>query len=169
MFDADAVIGLHAFGIWNETTACCNITLTDLVAEDECQFYDSEAGRVYFDLKPDIDSGRVTVVATSVASIQQFQARFKPNYISALHEGETTCISWLSSSSTEVKFCTGDNYAWRVFGALGMSERALPLETLLDLIGLRRKKLSVQFTQAYCQSNLSKGVQDRFQDRVFAV
>jgi hypothetical protein len=68
----------------------------------------------------------------------------------ALHEGELESLAWLTESTEPVSFCTADRAAVRALVFLGIADRAVSLETVLEQSAVARSgagRLRVQFRE----------------------
>ena len=163
LLDANVVIYLFEVGLWDKLVDRCEVLLSRIVAEREAQFYEDDDGeKHYFELQPDIISGRVTVVDASLSDIKVFRDLFDPLYLSRLDDGEAESLAYLANSTEKCWICSGDAIVFRVLALLDRIEQGLSLEEILQSIGFARP-LPWEFTKAYRDRWTSVGSQHRIQ------
>lgn len=163
LLDANVVIRLFEWGIWDEVVEHCDVHLARTVVENEALYYCDENGdKQYIDLDPYIQNDHIAVFDVTVSDVQAFRKSFDPSYADRLDPGETESLVYLLGAKGDWKFCSADSIVPRILGNLQRREVAISLEEVLCQIGLTRA-LPVEFTRAYCENNTKVGFADRFQ------
>ena len=121
LLDANVIIELHKFQIWDEFIRQCKVTLTETVANDEAHFWlDQTAERHDFDLLEDISNNRISCVKVSHEQIGDFYRKFDQTY--AIHAGEAEALALLSSSEEMWLISSSDGMVFRVLGRTGRAD-----------------------------------------------
>ncbi len=166
LLDACVVIGLHELGVWDNLLQLCDVTLTRTVAEDEVIFWDDEScQRHYIDqqkFQDDIKAERVTCIDVPLNQIGAFRTKFDPSYLERLDPGEAESLAFLLSSEEEWLISSSDSIVFKVLGRLGLAERGISLEEILQQVGLGRhvhwkytKEFRLKFTQQGQQDSIT--------------
>jgi hypothetical protein len=163
LLDANVVIELFEFGLWQTLLERCEVLLARTVAEREAQFFvDQQDQRCEIDLAADIAAERVSIVDVAAADLKRFFDRFDPLYLERLDPGEAESLAYLVRSSEPCQICSSDAIVFRVLAQLSLLERGLSLEEVLQQVGLGRK-LAYQFSKKFRESWTKRGQQESVQ------
>ena len=88
LLDANVVIRLIEYGLWDQVVDKCEVLLARIVIEKEVKFYHGEKQDQIIDLSPDEKSGRITVVEVEGSDLDAFLDKFDPIYLEKLDPGE---------------------------------------------------------------------------------
>ncbi len=160
VLDANIVIQLFQYGLWDEFVERCELTLSETVVEEADFFVDSNGVEHGIDLQPDIHAGRIRVMAMTVTEIAAFRAQFDPLYVQKLDDGETESLAYCLREGDPHRLCSSDAIVFKVLSVVDRSDQGVSLEEVLQAIGLARP-LSRQFTKAFRDENRARGLQDR--------
>jgi hypothetical protein len=145
VLDANIIILLFQHGLWNEVVERSELILSETVIEEADFFVDSKGVEHRIDLQPDIQAGRVRVVAIMATEVATFRARFDPVYVQKLDDGETESLAYCLREGDPYRLCSSDAIVFKVLSVVDRSEQGVSLEEVLRAIGLARP-LSRQFT-----------------------
>lgn len=112
------------------------------------------------DLKPDIDAGRIRLVAITATELVAFRDKFDPLYVQRLDDGETESLAFCLREGDPYRLCSSDAIVFKVLAVVDRSDQGVSLEEVLQSVGLTRR-LSQQFTKAFRDENRARGLQDR--------
>jgi hypothetical protein len=147
LLDANVVIELHRLKIWGGIVDHCEIVLARTVVT-ESRHAEIDGRQVQIDLRPDIESVRITVVDVELARIRAFRGRFTETFLERLDPGELESLAYLVEVDKECLMSSADKIVWRTLGALRQGERGISLEEILNRVGLGRA-LEEHFGQGY--------------------
>lgn len=162
LLDANVVIYLFEIGLWDQVVERCEVLLSRIVAEGEAQFGKDDDEKVYFDLRPYIADGRITVIDASVADVKAFRDLFDPVYLPRLDDGESESLAYLIKSPERCLICSGDAIVFRVLALLDRIEQGLSLEEIFGSIGLGRS-MPWEFSKRYREHWTKVGSQHKIQ------
>lgn len=162
ILDANVVIHLYEFGIWDKFIAVCDVHLPGTVVS-EASFYKKGMECQDIDLSDDIKQGRVQVFDVDLGKIKAFRELFQSPYIDGLDDGETEALAYLYESKELLQICSGDAIVYRVLGLLNRSHQGISLEEILKQVGLQRSWLPWSCTKAFRERYTSEGVMDLIQ------
>jgi hypothetical protein len=161
LLDANVVIELFRLGIWDEVVARCDVHLARTVVEDEAHFFVADDGQRHdFDLRPYINTNKITVFDVTVGAAAAFRNRFDPVYFEKLDPGETESLVHFLGLAGESWICSADKIVYRILGGLDRGEQGVSLEEVLQQAGLGRG-LRVQFTKEFRVRWTRKGFEER--------
>lgn len=156
--DASPVIALHEAGAWGAFILAYAVVLPEtVVSEVHYHSRDEYTGdRVPVDLNGDIASGAITVASATTEDLLALHGRLDGTL--ELHDGESEALALLTSCEEfeEHTFCASDHVAIEVACLVGIGERCLSLEELLEAIG-HRKTLSHEMKKAWMDEWKRKG------------
>jgi len=160
LLDANIVIRLFGFGIWEKVIEPCDVHLARSVAEHEAQFWEDEhGGRHDIDLRPHMQDGRVTVFDVAPSELAAFRSEFDLTYLERLDLGEAESLAYLMNAAEQYLICSADSIVYRVLGNLNRGDQGISLEEVLQQIGLGRR-VSRQFSKAFRETWTKKGSQE---------
>jgi hypothetical protein len=160
VLDANIIILLFQHGLWNEVVERCELILSETVIEEADFFVDSKGVEHRIDLQPDIQAGRIRVVAIMATEVATFRAQFDPVYVQKLDDGETESLAYCLREGDPYRLCSSDAIVFKVLAVVDRSAQGVSLEEVLQAIGLARP-LSRQFTRTFREENRANGLQDR--------
>jgi len=159
LLDANIVIYLFEFSIWDKVVDRCEIFLARTVVKESIDFKD-DAGLMHpILLAPYEESEKITVVDVSASQAKAFRDSFDSLYVEQLHDGETESLAWLTMNEGYL-ICSTDPVVFQVLGNLGMRDQGISLEEVLAKIGLR-KELKHLLTKNYREKWTNKGFEDK--------
>jgi hypothetical protein len=154
LLDANVVIYLCELGLWEQFIVRCEVTLTKTVADEVCSY----------DLRPDIESGKIRCVEASLKSIEAFKQQFGPTYLDRMDPGEAESLAYLMESREPWLLSSGDEIVYKTLGRLNRAEQGISLEEILHKNGLSRSSLDVQYTKQFRLNVTRKGQIDNITD-----
>lgn len=165
LLDANVIIVLFKYGVWEHVVATCDIWVSETVVETEAHFYEDDDGvRHDFDLRPYVANGRIKQVAVSPQDVKKFTSTFGPDYIERLDPGEAESLAHLEGATEDHLICSADAIVFRVLGNLDRSAQGVSLQEVLDKLGQSRA-LPPQFTKKVREKWTAEGVADRLHGR----
>lgn len=166
LLDANVVIAVHELGVWDQLIARCEVFAPETVVE-ESRFHsrDLVGFSEPIDLRGAAAAGRISILSASAADVVSLQRRFAPWFLELVHPGELEAIALLlAGNCAEMCFCTGDGGAIRAATLLGLAERCVALDRLLESTGLS-KKVRREFTSAFLEHMREEAREDRITGR----
>lgn len=160
LLDANVVIRLFEMELWDAVASRRGLVLPSLVVRESDFFVDAAGVERPIDLRPDIDTGRITVMAATEEEMKAYRERFDDLYVQRLHDGETEALICCERRGEECRLCSADAVVFRVLALLDRREQGVSLQELLDEIGLSRT-VTWPFTKAFREEKHREGVTDR--------
>jgi hypothetical protein len=160
LFDANIVIALFQFRLWQEVVSRCELVLAETVVDEADFFVDENGVEHKIDLQPFIAAGRVKVVAVVASQIGAFRGRFDNLYVQRLDDGETESLVYCLDAGEPYQLCSSDGIVFRVLALLDRSEQGVSLQELLDSLGLSRA-LEYQYTKSFRDDQRARGFEDK--------
>jgi hypothetical protein len=148
LLDANIVIKLFEFGLWDSMLDRTEVLLARTVAEREAEFFFIGDERHEIDLTADIEADRLSIVDVMPTDLKKFVARFDPTYFEKLDPGEAESLAYLDDCDDPCLICSSDAIVFRVLAQLGRAEQGISLEETLQQIGLGRD-VAQQFRKAF--------------------
>jgi hypothetical protein len=137
LLDADVIIDLHKFGVWDEILSSYNVIIFSIILRREAYFYEDDKDHRYpIDLEKDAGK-RFTELSVTAGNLRRFADRFDSVLQAEIHDGEKEALL-LVSENEEYKFCTCDGPAARALGILGLGDRGISFERLLKGAGITK-------------------------------
>jgi hypothetical protein len=102
VLDANIIILLFQHGLWNEVVKRCELILSETVIEEADFFVDSKGVEHRIDLQPDIQAGRIRVVAIMATEVATFRAQFDPVYVQKLDDGKRSPLPTAFGKATRI-------------------------------------------------------------------
>lgn len=157
LLDANVVIVLFKFGIWEKLIEICDIYLARTVAEQEAHFYlDDDGQRQDFQVMPYAGAGKISVFDLTPSELDVFRAQFDPVYFEKLDPGETESLAYLLRQGDDCRICSADKIVYRILGNIRRGDAGVSLEEILQQTGLGRK-LDRQFTRSFREQATKQG------------
>lgn len=155
LLDANAIIGFHELGVWNQIVKQHEVYVPSIVLRSEVFWYEDSGGcRHDIDLVSAIGK-TIAEVECTLEEIEKFSLRYNHQFLPEIHEGELEALALLEKR-TDLLFCTCDKAALVVLGFMGLSEHGISFESLLRKTGLT-KPLARKHTQAFFEEHVGVG------------
>ena len=138
LLDADVIIDLHKFGIWEHITKRNEILIPSTVLRREVYYYKDDSG---FNRSIDLiqEAGETfSEVSVTVEEIFNFKKKFERFILEELDTGETEALKILDDRE-DCFFSTCDKAAIKVIALLGKREQGMSFENLLESSGITKK------------------------------
>ena len=148
LLDANIVIQLFEFGIWDSVLDKTEILLAQTVAEREAEFFFIDDERHEIDLAGDIAASRLSIVDVTPTDLKKFVDRFDPTYFEKLDLGEAESLAYLDDCDDPCVICSSDAIVFRVLAQLDLAEQGISLEEILQQIGFGRA-VALQFRKTF--------------------
>lgn len=165
LLDAGPVIFLHARGVWEQFCRVFDVVIPEIVADNEAIFHSRDeltGGSEPILIREEERAGRVSVVAATSAELATTIGLYSDDFAEALHEGEIEGIALMTQRDQldECVFCTGDGAAIQAAVMVGLNERCLSLEALLESSGLRQD-MPKALSRTFFDFNHQEGAKNR--------
>ncbi len=162
ILDANVVIDAHRENYWNPLIQGHKIHLPATVVREEVQYFDAgKNNKKGIQLKSLIDNGLIFEIAATLDDEKHLQRLVKPHFLQSFDPGEREALALLITNRyKDFLFCTGDRAAIKGLGVLGLSNRGISVEKLLEKIGIK-KNLKNHFTENWLRQQLTQGFQER--------
>ncbi|MGV8083955.1 MAG: hypothetical protein AB2L09_10040 [Coriobacteriia bacterium] len=165
LLDAGPVIALHSLGVWREFCQKYDVIVSETVADNEALWHSRDevtGAHSTIRLRDSEKAGLLTIEAASTNELLALAERFDDSFIGGLHEGEIEALALLAERDafSETVFCAGDGAAIQAAVMIGLDERSISLERLLESVGLS-KTLEWQFTDRFYERHRRQGLDNR--------
>ena len=163
--DAVTIICLHELGLWEKLCACTRVVVPSVIVH-QAQFYkDPVSGeRVEINLEAQVLAGQISQEAVDVEETAEFMYHINAVMTESLHPGEIEALTLLFKNRVpDCKFCSADQAAVKALVLVGMKDKGLSLEKVLEHTGLRRKSLKAQYSERRFQDWVRQAEIDRIQ------
>ena len=155
LLDADVIIDLHKFKIWDIIVKQNEILIPSTVLRIEVYYYEDESGFKHsIDLSKEAGNTFAEISETA-QEIFNFKHKFERFIEEELDPGETEALKILNDRA-DCYFSTCDKTAIKVIALLGKREQGLSFEKLLKSSGIT-KKLENKHTEQYFRKYLDEG------------
>lgn len=162
LFDACIIIGAHELGVWASLIQQCAVTITSTVKDQETYFWTDEQKIGHeIDLNKDVDAEKINCVDVPLSQVKDFRSKFGPTYLDRMDAGEAELLAFLFFSQEDWSIASADSHVFKVLGSLGLGERGISLEEILQKIGLGRNvdwKYSMEFQKKYTMKGEQDGI-----------
>lgn len=111
ILDANVVIHLHEFGIWDKLIAACDVHLPG-TGVTESDFFEVDDERHYIDLNDDISHERIQVFNVELSRIKAFRDQFDSLYVGGLDDGETEALAFLERAAPDERRLATAVFVW---------------------------------------------------------
>lgn len=159
LLDADVVIKLLELGIFDRLVGSHEVHVTPTVVEELKYFY-RDGEKVFVDIRQKyLANGQVKEPSASADEVKNILLRLPPLKRQVIHAGELESLAVLVRD-TDLILCTFDSVAIRSLPFLGVDERAISAERLLQVSGLTLSpahKLDPRLSEVYFRNNLEQG------------
>ena len=164
LLDANVVIVLFKWGIWDRLVAACDLHVSETVIGEAHFFEDDQGNRQDFDVGGCVETGSIKSFSVPPADVKAFVDSFDRSYIEKLDAGEAESLAYLMKADEEHFICSADAIVYRVLGNVDRVHQGASLEEVLGKAGLGRS-LPWQFSKAFRDRWTGVGVAERLQGR----
>jgi len=162
LLDADVVIKFLEIDVFDKLAELHVLHAASSVIA-EVQYYRRSDKKIPINFRQQyINTGAVIESTAAIEEIQSVLKWLPPLKREAIHAGEMESLAILVREEA-LTLCTFDAAAIRTLPFLGMTERAISAEQLLNVSGLTLAsghKLDVRLSESYFRSNLDEGGKD---------
>jgi hypothetical protein len=161
LLDAGIIIGAHELGVWDQLIHQCRITVTRTVKEEADFWYDEHNVGHEIDLNRDVEAENIKCIDVPLSQVNNFCNEFGPTYLDRMDPGEAESLTHLFYSKEEWQIASADSHVFKVLGFLGLGERGISLEEILNQVGLGRavhSKYSRMFREKYTTMGKQDGI-----------
>jgi hypothetical protein len=148
LLDADVVIDLHRFGIWDRITKAHQVYIPSIILHREAYYYVDTSGRQYPICLNDQIGKTIQEIACSAEELLSFSENFDSAFQTEIHDGEKEALILLSKEE-RFRFCTCDKSAIKSLALLGLTDRGISFERLMKASGLASRELEYKQTEDY--------------------
>lgn len=158
LIDSGVVFRAYRYSVWDKLILRVEVIVPSTVCRVEAQGYETLDGQwVAIDLPGLRDEGKIVELEATQDELALPSQILAPSTLEELDAGEMEALClMLSRQDLACSFCSGDGAAIRAIAMLGLSERAISMETVLKSVGLT-KRLPRAFTEEFFQKHLRKG------------
>ena len=161
LLDAGIIIGAHELGVWDHLIQKCAVTVTRTVKDQETYYWSDEQDIGHeIDLMRDVEGGRINCVDVPLSQVGEFRKIFDPTYLDRMDPGESDSLAFFFSKTEEWFIASADSIVFKVLGCLGLGERGVSLEGILQQVGLGRNVKEWKYTEEFRRKYTLKGQQD---------
>lgn len=167
LLDACIIIDAYTLGVWDNLVASGEIVAPSIVIHDEAKFYKTENGResTQIDLPSLVDAHRIQEASATPSEMGDVLQYLDRGTQEGLDPGEIEALAIIMKDRNgEMLFCTADRIAVETVAMLGLSERGVSMESMLDRLGLHKEvpaKCSEQRFRQYIQNGTTMRLQGR--------
>jgi len=151
LLDADAIIGLHSFNLWNQISKQHRICIPPVIAEQAFFYEDKNGNRYPIDLSAHINQELSCNAEELLTFIEQFDSIFKGE----LHDGDKELLLLLQKDE-ELILCTCDGAIIKALALLALSDKGISVEKLLKRSGIN-KNLPHKYSEKRFRTLLKEG------------
>lgn len=153
LFDAQAIIDLHTWGLWDRVITGCSACVSSIIREEA--FFHS--GNQAINLQPKIDTGKIVVETATIDELDIFRSLLSDTFLFGIDDGEEEALALLVTRKREKSlFCTADAQAIKCLGVLSLQDRGLSMESLLKAQRIKHN-LSFSRKDKFFNSHLDQG------------
>jgi hypothetical protein len=163
LLDTGSIVKLFQLDIWDEFIAKCDVTITRTVA-DEAKYASLEFEDIRIDLESNENQGLISVIDVDIQVVKNFYDKFDLLYKAIIDPGEKETLAFLYNSSEDWFVCAADKAVFRVLGLLGLGNKGVSLEEILEEVGLQRN-MRLQYTKNFREKWTQIGQVDSIQER----
>lgn len=162
ILDADVVIECFRVSAWEPVICHSKVHIPSIIYHQEVQFFRSKSGsEVPINLSPYVQEDAIAVAEVTAQEQMAFQEKYaKVLRRYEIHDGEREALILLEKPPFESALvCSGDAAAIRLLAAIGLWERGISLEEILERTG-HPKQLTANFRKDYFKNNIGIGKED---------
>src|SRR3989337_4097190 len=93
LFDAQAIIDLHAWKLWDRVVAGCKVCVSSIIRE-EAYFH---SGNQAINLQPKISEGKIEAVTATVQELEKFRWLLSDQFLFGIDDGEKEALALVAS------------------------------------------------------------------------
>ena len=162
LLDADVVIKFLEIDVFDKLAGLHELHVASSVI-DEVKYYRTSGKKIPVNFRQQyIDTGEVVESIASIKEIQDLLTCLPSLKREVIHVGEMESLAILVREEA-LTLCTFDAAAIRTLPFLGMTDRAISAERLLNVSGLTlasKHKLDARLSETYFKNNLDEGKKD---------
>lgn len=157
LFDANAIIELHQFGLWNHVIHSCSAAITPIIRSETRFFRDEKGDRTVIDLTENIASGNLQEIDVSAEVFHSLSKVLKKTFLEGIDEGEREAIAFIyhNRNKSLFRFCSADLLAMKCLGVLGLSHQTMSMEELFEKLRIKTP-LSHHYKQTHSKELLKR-------------
>lgn len=143
IFDANVIICLHKFSLWNQITHACNAAVTPII-KHEARFYKDEQGcKKSIELSRHGEPQMVEEIPVSLGDFASLNSILNDFFLQSIDAGEREAIGFLYNTrqTNQYLFCTADMLAIKCLGVLGLRYHGISLQELFDKLTINLNPL----------------------------
>jgi hypothetical protein len=155
LLDADVIIDLHRFNVWNQIISKNKIYISSIILRQEVYYYEDYYGVKHnIELLKDVGT-KFSELSASVEDLKEFLKQFDRVFEEELHSGEKEALKILQDNKNML-FCTCDKAAIKAIALIGKREQGISFERLLKSSGIN-KKIEFKHTEKLFKKYLDEG------------
>lgn len=163
LLDADVIIDLHKFGLWNQITKNHKVNIPSIILHREVYYFEDEHGKRHnIELEKEIGV-TVSEMSCSAGELLEFKEKFDRVFQEELHDGEKEALVLLQKQD-DLQLCTCDYAAIKALGVLDLSTQGISFENMLKKSSIN-KKLEFKHTEKRFKKYLTEGSIMKIQGR----
>ena len=165
LLDACIAIEAYEYGVFEQITSSYRLAFPSVVVRREAKYFGSvSTGQLNpIRLSPLVKSGTIIELAASADQLADLTDQFDPVFNQRIDDGEHEALALIfSGTCPDYMFCTSDAQAIHALAMMGLSERGISFEELLQMIGIT-KSLDAQYCKSFFDDKLKEGQQKRIQ------
>ncbi len=135
ILDANAIIDLHHYSIWEPIIHACRIAVTPIINREVRFYKDLQGQKQHINLSMHIHTQQIDEIPVSIGEFSHLEKELSIFFLKGIDEGEREAIAFLHSSKKkdDFLFCTADMLAIKCLGILGLRNHGLSMEELLEI------------------------------------
>lgn len=94
LFDANVIIDLHRFSLWNQVVNACHVTVTPIIKREARFFKDMNGVKQSVNLDSDIKAKKIEELAVSIDEFSLLNTILNPQFLRSIDEGEWEAIAF---------------------------------------------------------------------------
>ena len=160
LLDADVIIDLLSLDVLDNLVNNHKIFAASTVI-DEVKYFNRTHMKISVDLRKNyILSGLIHELSASINELEEIISLLPPDICNTIDDGELESLAILTRDESLI-FCTCDAAAIRILPLLGISNRGISVENLLQSSGLQKSDLIDRHTEQYFKNNLDIGKKNK--------
>ena len=169
LLDANVIIEAHALGVWQKLIAWFELAVPSVVARQEAKYFVIQGHRNPIQLGSLIAQNEIEELEADAIELSDLMNQFDCLFAESIDPGEQEALAlMLADRCPEHQFCSADARPLQALAMLGMSDRGISFEELLNIMGQSRS-VDDQFTKLFLQRQIKEGQRRRIQGEGLAV
>lgn len=163
LLDADIIIHLFEFGLWNAIISHYEVYVASTVIREVEYYYPNgdyhNEKKVLVDLSAYVTQGKIKEVEATVQEQSDILILLNPAGLDGLNPGELECIAVMVNNKVPgTNFCVKDTLAIKALIFLDLREKSISLEEALRDCGVLRKsdKIPPEFSKKKFEDIISQ-------------